>query len=200
MADVTYPTGVRWASFKYLMRRASATLRSPYDGSSETIQSAFKVWFFEGKLVPLDKDDAGPIRSFLIQMDGKANRTKLLLPDATESSTGYTATGTTSGALVGGEASVATGGWTPGAAVAKAGDPVNIGDELKVLTSDVTADGSGNATITFGPTMRAALSSGATVRVHDCYLWAVSDDDDIANWTITAPVEHDIEMKFVEDL
>lgn len=200
MADVAYPANVRWENFKYTMRRASATLRSPYDGSSETLQSAFKVWFFEGSLVPLDKDDAGPIRSFLIQLDGKANRTKLLLPDATESSTGYTGTGVTSGALSGGEASVATGGWTPGAAVAMEGDPVNIGDELKILTSNVVADGSGNATLTFGPTMRGALSSGAVVRVSDNYLWAVSDDDDIASWNITAPVEHGIAMKFVEDV
>ena len=200
MADITFPSGVYWKKFKYEMARASFSMASPYTGRTQILQSPYAVWMVEGGLIPYEKTNVGPIKSWLMKMSGKANRTKLLLPDANLNSLGTTQVGTLKSAASSGATSVTVEGYTPSTALASEGDFVNIGDELKVITSTYTSDGSGEETFTFEPPLRNDQTLGTVVKLHDNFLWVRAAEDNIAAWSITSPVEHAIELKFVEDV
>lgn len=200
MADITLPSGVYWKKFKYEMARASFGMASPFTGRTQIIQSPYAVWMVEGGLIPYEKTNVGPIKSWLMKMSGKANRTKLLLPDANLNSLGTTQVGTLKSAASSGATSVTVEGYTPSTALASEGDFVNIGDELKVITSTYTSDVSGEETFTFEPPLRNDQTLGTAVKLHDNFLWVRAAEDNIAAWSITSPVEHAIDLKFVEDV
>ncbi len=200
MTDVTFPSGVYWTNFGYEMVRASFGMASPYTGRTQILQSPYAVWMVEGGLIPYEKTDVGPIKSWLMKMSGKANRTKLLLPDADRNALGTTQLGTVKTTASSGSTSITAQGYTPSTALAQEGDYVNIGDELKVITSVYTSNGSGEETFTFAPPLRNEQTAGTVVRLHDNFLWVRAAEDNIATWSITAPVEHAIELKFVEDV
>ena len=200
MADITFPSGVYWKKFDYEMVRASFSMSSPYTGRSQILQSPYAVWMVEGDLIPYEKTKVGPMKSWVMQLAGKANRTKLLLPDANLNSLGTTQVGTVKTTAASGSTSITAQGYTPSTTLAEEGDYVNIGDELKVITSVYTSDGAGEETFTFAPPLRNEQTAGTSVRLHDNFLWVRAAEDNIASWSIKAPLEHAIKLKFVEDV
>ena len=59
------------------------------------------------------------------------------------------------------------------------GDLFSLGNYLHMLTADVTADGSGNATLVFEPTLRTSPSNNAALDI--------STPRPLCGWSMTSP-------------
>lgn len=128
---------------------------SPLSGSVQTLELPGARWAATMTFNNVKDDDAALLQAWLTQLRGQANRFNLWNmarpnPRGTAagspvvsgaSQTGYTLT---------------TKGWTANSAVLLPGDFIGINGELKMVSADVTADASGNATIQFEPPLRVS--------------------------------------------
>lgn len=198
---ITYPSGTGFPAFTgYTLKlvRKSVELRSPYTGKRQTINFAYAVWMFSGTYSKADLVFAGKLRSFLAQLEGKANLFRLPLPEYKAPSTGYAgAAGLVNGANQTGK-SLVTDGWTASAALFKEGDYFNINDELKIITADVSANGTGQATLNFEPAIRTSPADNLVLGVSNPTILLCSTTDEAASWDLTPPILYDFKLDAIE--
>lgn len=73
--------------------------------------------------------------------------------------------------------SLVTHGWHPSTTILYAGQYVTINDQLLQLTSDVTSNAAGQATISFAPAVRSSPADGAAIEFRNPYALMYSVDD-----------------------
>lgn len=143
-----------------------------------------------------DGDVADQLVTFFRSLGGRAGRFTMWpfdrpLPKGTALGTpvvsGADQTGTT----------LTTSGWTPSqTGVLKAGDYFQVGDELKQLSADANADGSGNATLTFYPPIRVSPADASSVVIeYPRGVFMLTDDP---GSSVTSPVIYSISIAFRE--
>ena len=197
MAVITVPASLAFDAVKLTLKRATAELRSPFTGRRQILSHPFAVWEFDGSTIKYDAADAPAIRAFLVALRGRANTFRLPIPGAALPASGYASNGLVNGGSQTGT-SLVTDGWSNSTLILKAGDYFNIGDELKTCLADVTSNGSGQATITFEPNLRASPADNSVVKVVDPFVYLSLDGDDGASWDVSAPVTHSFKVKGVE--
>lgn len=202
MALITVPSQLRFTDVEIWCDAVSNEMRSPFNGKRQVNKLPYDLWNFEGEILPLDPVDAGPMKSFLMQLAGKVNTFKLLIPGSKYPLSAYANavkpkcvnTGVTG-------TSVIANGITAGATLLKNGDHFNIGDELKVASADIVANGAGQATVTFMPPLRAPTVAGVTeLTIQDPYVILAATRDDIARWKIKPPVRSSFKLEALEVL
>lgn len=200
MTVVALPSKVYFESVdKFQLLRAGVTLRSKYTGKRQAVKFPFALWVFEGKLVPMEGLDAGEWRAFLTDLEGDQNTFLLPVPGYDGPSSGYSGPSPTLGADgIVRSRSVSLTGMTPSTTVLNKGDYITINNELKVVTSPVATDGSGNATGVFQPSLRKAAPTGTAVRIYDPYIYLAAADSESGTWSLSRPVRHGITLKAVE--
>jgi len=62
---------------------------------------------------------------------------------------------------------------TPSVVCLRAGEQFMVGTELKMMTADATADGSGNVTLNFKPALRTSPANNATVTLNAPRLYGI---------------------------
>ena len=84
-----------------------------------------------------------------------------------------------SGAASIGATTMATSGWTANVTgILLTGDYFQVGTELYQLVSDASSNGSGQATLTFEPSLRTAVSNGAALTINSAsYKMRLTADD-----------------------
>ena len=155
---------------------------SPLSRDVQTLEMAGARWRAELTFPPMIPATWRVYTAFMAQLRGAAGRFYYPVPYPARTPRG-TAGGTplvNGGSQTG--SSLITDGWTAGATL-KAGDYFHFtngagGRELKIVRSDITADGSGNLTITFDPPIRSAPADNAalTVSSPSC-IFGLADDD-----------------------
>lgn len=97
--------------------------------------------------------------------------------------------------------SIITDGWTPSSAgVLLAGDQVQLGLQLCLVTADVSSNGSGQATIPVRPAVRKVLSDNASINTSaPLGRWKVVDTD-FAWETMGGKVRSNFVIECVEDM
>jgi len=77
-----------------------------------------------------------------------------------------------------------TSGWTPNITnVLKIGDYFQLGSELKMITSNINSDGSGNATLEFEPPMRSSsIANGSTIILSNASCLMILSDNQQTKW------------------
>lgn len=199
MAIITYPSGVGFPGFTgYTLKlmRHSIRLQSPFTGKRQVIAAPYFLWNFVGKYSLADNPStfAGALRAFLLQLQGMANSFRLPLPEYTGPSTGYIgAAGLVNGASQTGN-SLITDGWTASAAIFKVGDYFNINDELKVITANATANGSGQVTLAFEPAIRTSPADNLVLGIANPTVLLASNSDDAASWDLTPPTLYQFQL------
>jgi hypothetical protein len=157
------------------------------------------LWVFEGTLIQMEGANAGEWRSFLVELEGAKNTFRLPVPGHPAPLTGYSGPqGTVSAVAAARAKSVATSGWTANAALLKRGDYFTINDELKMCTSPVSANASGQATISFEPGLRKPLTVGMTTQVYNPYIYLCAQREDVAEWQLEHPVQHAMKLIAIE--
>lgn len=135
---------------------------SPLDKSVQTLELPGSRWRFSGVFNVLQEPDAALLEGFLAQLRGRANRFTMY----NQSRPVPRGTVNLSGVLVNGNQAAGTTLNIKTAGAAKTlliGDYIGVNGEVKIVVANATADGSGNASVTFEPPLRAAVTDGMAV-------------------------------------
>lgn len=161
MSIINWPRGRNFpgfASYTLKLMRKSVNLTSPFTGRRQVLAYPYALWNFSGKFSVADKYNAGMLRTFFGQLQGMANKFRMVLPEYSGPSNGYSGNAPfyvsgSGNSIVINSAIANTTIWVPG-------DYFTIADELKIVRNVVTTDGSGNATVDFDPPLRATIVVG----------------------------------------
>lgn len=166
MSIINWPRGKSFPGFSsYTLKlvRKSVQLLSPFTGRRQVVAYPFALWNFSGKFSTADLYSASMLRTFFAQLNGAANKFRMILPEYKGPSNGYTGaapfyTSGSGNSITVNCINFNTQIWLPG-------DYFTIADELKVVRNVVTTDGSGNATVNFDPPLRATITGGVNDQI-----------------------------------
>lgn len=163
MSTLTFPAVIPNAA-EFGLECNTQQTRSELNGTVQTLALPGDKWTANLTFNNLTGEQARLMRAFLASLRGQSGRFYLTPPGWKRAGTG---TGTP---LVKGSgqtgSSITTDGWTANyAGVVLAGDYINIGTELKMVTADATSDSGGNATISFIPPIRTTPADNSSVVV-----------------------------------
>lgn len=174
MALITMPSGkiqtVEW----HLTQPAQATV-SEWTGHSKVQPSGRSYYEARVSLAPLLRDDVFEWRAFLAKLQGGANTFQLAAVETSQ----ITASPLVKGGAQTGYA-ILTDGWGTSGLKLKAGQFATIGGQLLMLASDVTANGSFEAKMTFAQQVRSAPADNAAVTVGTPYATMRLDTPDFS--------------------
>lgn len=164
MSVLTFPAMDRQAaaSLEWALVSNTQVATSPLSQSVQTLEMPGARWQASLPYVGLTDSDLAALQAFMVALNGQAGRFYLwnMARPTPRGSAGGTPV--VAGAAQVGKTLV-TSGWTPSTTVLKAGDFFGAGGELKMITADAVSDSSGNATLAFGPALRASPASGSVV-------------------------------------
>lgn len=155
---------------------------SPFDGSTQTIAMPAQRWHASMTWGPIPHTDWRPLQAFLGALRGRAGRFTYTHPFTFRRATAAAGTPLVDGDNQTGIA-LATDGWTPGALVMKAGDFFSFTDatgrfRMHQVLEDVTANGSGEATLSLVPPLRSAPPDDAPLNLTTpSPIWQLAADD-----------------------
>ena len=163
---LTFPTNVGVQTQRFSLVRTVAVSSSPFTGQDQVVQHEGEFWTTQIKFPPMLKVNAAPIIAFLLQLRGR--RGTFSLGDQDRKTIQGTATGTVrvNGASQTGNQVALDGFANSTSNLFKAGDYIQIGSYLYLVTEDVTSNGSGEADVRIEPALRQGIetiSDDATV-------------------------------------
>lgn len=176
----TMPTTPGFTSSRVGLRANTQSAESPLTRSVQTMELTGARWFFTYNLPPMPRATAASWIAMLVALQGRAGRVYAYDPDAKTPRGTWAGTPLVNGGSQTGS-SLILDGFTAGATV-KAGDYFQVGIELKMITADGTADGSGNLTVSFKPSLRAAPADDAAITSTNPVCVSMLIDDDQAAW------------------
>ncbi len=147
------PTRSTWG-----LRANTDMFTSPFTGTVQTIARPGARWVATLEFTGLSKARAAILDAFLASLDGQAGRF-FLQPHHRP---GTTALGVVNGAGQTGK-TLAVSGYGAGIKIFSAGDFIEAGGELKMLTADATTNGSGQTTLQITPAWRSSPTNGGAV-------------------------------------
>lgn len=148
--DTLRPHSVDWGLFVPQM-----VGRSAFDGSAQATTMGPPRWFFSVDTGAMRRAEVPLWEAFIDRLQGGTNRARA--HDWRREAPLGVATGTPLVRVSAAGATLATKGWTPSTAgILLAGSYFGVNGELKRLVLDAASDGSGDATLTFKPPLRAA--------------------------------------------
>lgn len=167
---ITYPLSLPQtraeAALRFGGRANAAVTPSPFSFREEVQVWQGQKWFASCSLRPMLEPDARLWIAFLLSLNGREGT--FLMGDPLRTSPRGAGTGTplVNGAGQTGQ-SLVTDGWTPSTLVLRAGDYIQLGSgstaTLHAVLADVTANGSGQATLDIWPRLRTSPSDNAPI-------------------------------------
>lgn len=142
---------------------------SPLSGAMQTLEMPGARWMATYTLPPMKRAQAADWIAFLVKLRGQANRFYAYDPDAKTARGIATGTPLVNGGSQTGNTLV-TDGWTISqTGILKAGDYISFTagghTVLHMVVADANSDGSGNATFTIEPVLRASPADNAVITV-----------------------------------
>lgn len=199
MTTYSFPTLTQQApvTLEWALQSNTQTFTSPLNGTVQTMELPGARWRASFAFQNLSDADAATLQAFLTKLRGQANRFTLYnfarpKPNGVGTGTplvnGASQTGTT----------LVTDGWTASqTGILKAGDFFSVNGELKMCVADCNSDGSGNATITFEPPLRAAPADNAAITVTNPTTTFMLTEA-TSKWVTRAPIITDVQIDAIE--
>jgi hypothetical protein len=183
--SIAWPTLTRSApaEMQWSLVANTQTFTSPLSNAVQTVELPGARWKVSFVLSNLHEADTATLQAFFAQLRGRAGRFTLhnmarLLPRGTARGT----------ALVKGAAQTGTSliidGMSVGATLL-AGDFFAVNGELKMITATATANGSGEATVSFEPPLRSSPADNAAVTMESPTATFMLTSDDMSVTTRT---------------
>lgn len=163
MSILTFPTLRAPSSSTFQLVTNTLGFQSPLNKTTQTLELPGARWVFALTYQNLTDSERRILKAFIAQLRGAAGR--FYLWDHNQPYPSGIATGTpvVNGAGQTGS-SLSVSGWTASkTGILKAGDYFQVGTELKMMVADANSNGSGIATLTFEPPLRAAPANGASI-------------------------------------
>lgn len=140
---------------------------SGWTGARQVVASNRGWWECQFMLPPIvGTANFNPWRAFIAQMRGMSNDVRIPVDPTAQSAIANTMSVNGAGQI---GRSIAVDGLPNSTTVLTAGQFVTIGNQLLQLTANVTTNGSGQATLTFEPPIRAAPADNAVVEFKNPY-------------------------------
>jgi hypothetical protein len=155
---------------------------SPLTNDAQTVLLAGSRWIGNFSLPAMNRAQAANWKSFFDQLEGRANTFYGFDPDCKTPRGFGGGTPLVNGVSQTGS-SLVTDGWPASKTVLKAGDYFGVNGELKRVTADCASDGSGNATISFKPALRASPGDNSAVTTANPTCTMMLADDNQAMFT-----------------
>ena len=156
---------------------------SPFDGSAQTIGRPAQFWRASLTWGAIPHTEWRVMQAFISSLRGMSGRFTYTHPHTFRLATATIGTPLVKGAGQTGVTLLAD-GFTAGATVMKAGDFFSLADppgrqRLYQVTADVVADGSGNATLEFGPPLRSSPPDNLALNLTTpSPLWMLASDEE----------------------
>lgn len=184
----------------FRLERKTNIIKSMFTAKRQVLSLPFAVWYLEADLLETisHEKEGREIRAFLAQLEGQANTFRLPVPGYTLPSTGYNANCLSNGVTAARAKSIAVDGLANNSNILNKGDYFTVADELKIVTNNVTSNGTGQATIEFQPPLRKQIANNSAVTIVNptCLMSAL--EDDVADWQLNAPIKQRTKFEAVE--
>lgn len=194
---LSLPANLPIQSVRFGLKTNTQLFISPLSGDTQAAELPGARWFSTYTLAPKKRSEEAAVQAFLVALSGASGTFYGYDP------AGVTPLGTPTGTpRVNGDdqvgSSLITDGWTNSTLVLKAGDYFTVNSEYKMVTADVTSNGSGQATISFKPNLRSSPADNDNVVVTNptCIMRLL--DDDQAAWDVNVAQFYDITFSAVE--
>ncbi|WP_305047200.1 hypothetical protein [Geoalkalibacter sp.] len=196
----TFPQDIPVARAEWGLRSNTQTYRSPLSGATQTLELPGARWFARLTLPELTAAEWRTLAALLVGLRGQAGRVRLW--DHGHPAPAGTALGVpvVSGAGQTGVA-LATSGWQASqSGVLLPGDYVQVGDELKMVMTQVDSNGAGAATIQIEPPLRQSPAGGSLLVLTRPSCLMMLADDEQTRWLTQAPRRKSVTLDFEEAL
>lgn len=197
MTDFTFPALTRAApgAVEWSIVWNTQVFASPLSNTVRTIEIAGARWQVAFQLSSLKEPDAAVLQAHLMQLRGRVHRSLIYpwqrpIPRGTIAGTPLVKGASQTGA------SLLIDGCTVGTTLLK-GDFFSVNSELKMITADATANGSGEMTLAFEPPLRSAPADNApltTTRPTAAFMAT----EDTVRWSARPGVYSDFSLQFIE--
>ena len=197
MTTLTIPKQTDFRSSTFGLEENTETFISPISNSIQTLARTGARWYLTINYAPMKRADAQVVIAFLTKLRGRVNSLNGFDPNATSP------LGDVSGStlLVNGASqtgnSLTCDGAEASTLILKAGDYIEVNNELKMVTDDATSDASGDVTINFSPSLRSSPSDNASITTTNpsCEMKLV---DDNVTWSQSVGDIYNISFSAIE--
>ena len=193
----TYPTSPEFRSmrFKSEQKTKVSTTDSGKMFSTQVDGQRFK---FSATYPPMSRSDFAPVLAFIMKQRTQKETFQISLPDLKNAKGNVSGSVLVKNAHTAGDTTITVDAMT---GTLKAGDLVKFAGDTKVymVVSDVTADGSNEATLTIEPPLRSAISDNASV-TYDGVEFTVRLTNDLQQFSTDDLDTFKFEVDFIEAL
>ena len=167
MTTITFPSSPKPSTMSWRLVQPAQQNISQWTGARQVLASGRGWWECTLTLPPIVGESAvNSWRAFIGLARGVTNDFQVPVNEIDQS--GLTVTARINGANQTGR-SLNTDGWPNSTAILSAGQFVTIGNQLLQLTSNVTSNASGQATISFEPAIRVSPADDAIIEYKNPY-------------------------------
>lgn len=160
------PSSPEFSEATFTKEDRVASFQSPFTGEQQFFQHSGQIWSASLTLPPMTENEARDWAGWLASLNGRKGTFKLYDPYGKQPrGTGGGDPKVDTGTVDSTGTELDTKGWNANEEVLKRGDYLEVSDELKIVTQDVSSDGSGEATVSLEPAVRATLSDGDNITV-----------------------------------
>lgn len=167
MAVISWPTSVVPRKMEWKLVSNNRVFTSPFTGSTQVIEVPGTKWQLKITIPPLTQPQALSMKSFLTQLRGQVNSFRIYdysNPQVVQDSENIVIE-LAAGEITSGNYFINFRGGTANTKILSAGEWIGIGDELKMVSSDVAADGNGKGKISLEPFVRGTYADGIAIKL-----------------------------------
>jgi hypothetical protein len=193
----TYPTSPEFRSINFASEQKTKTSTTD-SGKIFSTQVDGQKFKFSATYPPMSRSDFAPVLAFIMKQRSQKETFQISLPDLKNAKGNVSGSVLVKNAHTAGDTTITVDAMT---GTLKAGDFVKFAGDTKVymVVSDVTADGSNEATLTIEPPLRSAISDNASV-TYDGVEFTVRLTNDLQQFSTDDLDTFRFEVDFIEAL
>ena len=193
----TYPTSPEFRSLNFASEQKTKTSTTD-SGKMFSTQVDGQRFKFSATYPPMSRSDFAPVLAFIMKQRSQKETFQISLPDLKNAKGNVSGSVLVKNAHTAGDTTITVDAMT---GTLKAGDFVKFAGDTKVymVVSDVTADGSNEATLTIEPPLRSAISDNASV-TYDGVEFTVRLTNDLQQFSTNDLDTFRFEVDFIEAL
>jgi hypothetical protein len=191
----TYPTSPEFRSINFSSEQKTKTSTTD-SGKIFSTQVDGQKFKFSATYPPMSRSDFAPVLAFIMKQRTQKETFQISLPDLKNAKGNVSGSVLVKNAHTAGDTTITVDAMT---GTLKAGDFVKFAGDTKVymVVSDVTADGSNEATLTIEPPLRSAISDNASV-TYDGVEFTVRLTNDLQQFSTDDLDTFRFEVDFIE--
>jgi|TARA_R100000030_G_scaffold62773_3_gene47548 hypothetical protein len=192
----TYPTSPTFRAIGFSSEQKTITSTTD-SGKMFSVQVDGQRWKFSASYPPMTRSTFAPVYAFIIKQRGQKETFTIVPPVISNAQGNVSGTVLVNGSHTAGDTTIAVDAMT---GTLKAGDLIKFShSKVYMVVSDVTADGSNEATITIEPPLREALSDNSSV-TYDNIPFTVRLQNDVQQFKTDDIDKYTFEVDFCEAL